>query len=97
MEEKYTYIQTVPERRRKLGFYEIKPFLVMTDQYRKIRSSLRNKMQSCFICKREIKNGETIYLAYSTKGNKVICKEHYTEITGKTDEFVTEEKAVGGN
>ena len=56
-------------------------FVKMFPGYRKIRSGMRNKMDTCFWCRHEFLDGEMMGLvAIRGKGNKVICQKCVGEI-----------------
>ena len=60
--------------------YEIawykKDFCVMTPKYREIRERARNKMTSCWWCKKQILDDEKMSLVcIDGKGNKIFCSK----------------------
>ena len=65
----------VPARTKTVKFnWCQKDWLPMSQQYRNIRSRLRNPMDKCFWCGHEFEDGELMSLAQPEKGtNKVLC------------------------
>lgn len=52
-----------------------KKYMVMSQAYRKARSKLRSKMDSCFWCRAKFNDGDVMALAcVSGKGNKTLCQ-----------------------
>ena len=49
-------------------------FMEMSDRFRAIRSKSRNPMDKCHWCKHEFVNGEMMALAFTNRGNKVLCQ-----------------------
>ena len=60
-----------------------KEFLEMSPQYRAIRGTMRNKMDTCYWCKHKFQDGEMMALACFDGvkgGNKVLCQDCATEL-----------------
>jgi len=50
-------------------------FTVMSQSYRKIRAKTGNPMDACYVCSRDIADGEVVGLAcFNQVGNKVLCQ-----------------------
>ena len=49
-------------------------FMEMSQRFRDIRAKTRNPMDRCFWCKYVFVNGDMMALAFSNKGNKVLCQ-----------------------
>lgn len=50
-------------------------FMEMSPQFRAIRSRSRNPMDKCHWCKHAFADGEMMGLAFTNKGNKVLCQD----------------------
>ena len=69
--------KTIPARKKNIEFSWIrKDFMVMGDEYRQARASLRNPLDRCFWCNHKFEDGEPFALgSVIKKGNKVLCHE----------------------
>lgn len=51
-----------------------KDWIEMSEKFRKIRSRMRNKLDTCFWCGHNFKDGEKMSIAQPERGaNKVLC------------------------
>jgi len=46
-----------------------------TDQFQQIRKKHRYKANNCFSCQKRFQPDEKLSLAFTDKGNKVLCRE----------------------
>lgn len=77
MSEALTMSKIVPERIETFkALWCRKNFCAMGPQYRQIRSEMKDKMDRCYWCKYEFKDGEMMALAAEAyKGNKILCQQ----------------------
>lgn len=61
-------------------------FMIMSQRHRDIRSGSRNKMDSCFKCRRKFEDGETLALACFEKiGNRTLCQSCADELLAQKE------------
>lgn len=67
--------KTIPARRKTVAIRWLKKdFMVMSEAYRKARSGMSRKMNSCFWCRHKFVDGEMMALAnIEGSGNKLLC------------------------
>ena len=49
-------------------------FCKYTEDFRRIRSELRNRMDKCFWCRHPFEDNEMMALAATENGNRVLCQ-----------------------
>jgi hypothetical protein len=54
--------------------------IIFSESYRKIREHAKYQGFSCFVCNRHFKDGEKIGILFTSRGNKVGCRECCMEI-----------------
>lgn len=57
-------------------------FMEMSPRFRAIRGKMRNPMDKCHWCKHAFADGEMMALAFTNKGNKVLCQSCAKQMIG---------------
>lgn len=65
----------IPAHTVTIQFYSVSiDWATMGPKWRSARSGLKSMLDSCFWCRHKFEDGEKMTLGFSTKGNKMLCR-----------------------